>query len=198
MKFNLFLNVLIILVSLFTAYNVYYIYNKKSVEKPFIGLNPAVRERILNDLDLIKDMNKKSAEKPIGINPVVRERILNDLDIIKDMNKRSSTIDVAQRNDIMKYIVKNFDDLYKACTNKKKFDPVVQYECGPGTKLVNNTCEINWGPETVHVASNLWENRRIEKKINVDLQRHIKYRNEVPRGFKANFDVFPNPNARRC
>jgi hypothetical protein len=179
MKFNLILNVLIILVSLFTAYNVYYIYNKKNVEKTFTGLDPTVRDRILNDLDIIKDMN-------------------DDLDIIKAMNKSSSTAAVTQRNAIMKYIVKNFDDLHKDCTNKEKIDPVVQYKCGLGTKLINNTCEINWGPETVSVVSKQWDNSRIEKKIYVDLQRHIKYHNEVPRGFKANFDIFPNPNARRC
>lgn len=169
MKFNLILNVLIILVSLFTAYIVYYIYNKKNVEKTFTGLNPDVRDRILNDLD-----------------------------ILKGMNKSSSSAAVTQRNAIMKYIVKNFDDLHKDCTNKEKIDPVVQYKCGLGTKLINNTCEINWGPETVSVVSKQWDNSRIEKKIYVDLQRHIKYHNEVPRGFKANFDIFPNPNARRC
>lgn len=161
MKFNLILNVLIILVSLFTAYTVYYIYNK-SVEEPFVRLNPAVRLQIMSDLDRLKKMNKGNAD-----------------------------IAVAQRNSMMRYIVQN-------CSNKKQNDLSSKFKCGPGTKLVNNTCEINWGPETVHVVSKQWDNSRIDKKINVDLQQYIKNRNEVPRGFKANFDIFPNPNARRC
>lgn len=161
MKFNLILNVAIILVSLFTAYTVYYIYNK-TTEKPYVSLNPTVRYRILSDLDMLKKMNKGNAD-----------------------------IAVAQRNSMMQYIVQN-------CSNKKQNDLSSKFKCGPGTKLVNNTCEINWGPETVHVVSKQWDNSRIDKKINVNLQQYIKNRNEVPRGFKANFDIFPNPNARRC
>lgn len=132
--------------------------------------------------------NKKSSH--VEPDTEVDSRIIKDLELIKKMNVRHTVYSVEQRNAIWKDIVENFEDLYKVCVNKNK----IQYKCGRGTKLVNNTCEINWGPDAVFVNNKQWANRRIEEKITMDLQKNIKYNNEVPRSFKASFDVFPIPN----